>query len=418
MMRPNHLFMMRMRIELLLVASAFSCGLIAQSPEWRAEVPAVEKAGFYVIALSPELLGASRADFGDIRLLDMDGNDVPYVLNEVSTPEDEGLFIPYQLIRDEVLEHGTVLELERPSGQELEELHIWIRPIETEKSIRITGSDDRSEWFMVKDEHLVAQGARGDPPHQVLTVRLPRNDYRFLRLALNDSLTPPMNVLGVGRFTDGAARAWRYAETAPLSFVQTDTARESRLHLALDAPLLAERLAFEVADTGFFRRDARVEAHRRGTMKKGTHAAPLHWAERLVNSVIASDRAACIDMAPTRLDTFDLVVSNGDDRPLRFVTLRVLARQRVLLANLQPDKRYHLATGDPALEAPRYDIAHFADKLPPPVDTLSHSALKATPLNTDGSVGFDPAAWWVWAAIVVLALGMGAVAVSLLRREG
>lgn len=408
---------MRKRSELLLLALCVDGALVAQAPRWSAEMPLVHEAGLHAIALSPEMLGASRSDLGDIRIVDAQGVDVPYVLREVATPGDHGRFIPFQLVRNEVRDRVTVLELERPADQELEALHIWIRPTETEKQVRITGSDDRHEWYMVKDEHLVAQGARGDPPHQVLTVRLPRNDYRFLRLTLNDSVSAPLNVLGVGRFADGETPGWRYVETPSLSFVQADSARESRLSLALGVPLLAERLAFRVSDTGLYRRDARLEARRRATMRKGHHAVPMQWTERLADDVIASDRAAFFDMAPARIDTFDLVVSNGDDRPLRFVDIRILARERVLLARLEPDTRYRLFTGNAELEPPRYDIAHFADELPVPLDTLRHGALTAIPEEAEVSPGFNPSSGWVWGAIIVLMLSMGAVAARLLKQE-
>ncbi len=407
---------MRSRTELWLIGCLFASNLHAQSPRWSASVPEVKEAGVYAITLSPELLGGSRADLGDIRLIDAAGANVPYVQRDVFGPSVTGQFLPFELVRNEVLKHSTVIELERPADEVLDELQIWIRPSDTEKGVRITGSDDRSNWYMVKDEHLVAQGSRGDPPHQVLSVRLPRSDYRYLRLSLNDSLTAPMKVLGVGRFSSGHSAGRQFVEAGPVEFTRTDSAGETRLLVMLPASLLAERIAFRVADTVAFRRDVRIEVQKQGTMRKGRHTVPTSWKQVLARGTIASDRALYIDLPATQLDTFRIVVSNGDDRPLQFTDLHVLAVKRVLLARLEPGVQYRLATGDPALSPPRYDMAHFAEDLPTPLDTLRHAAPVDAFTSAEAGPLFDPAQVWVWVAILALLVLMGWMAARMLRK--
>lgn len=407
---------MMSRIELWLIGCFFASNLHAQAPRWSASIPEVKEAGVYAITLSPELQGGSRTDLGDIRLLDSTGADVPYVLRTVLRAGDKGQFEPFDLVRNEVLQHSTVIELERPADEVLDELHIWIRPSDTEKRVRITGSDDRSNWYMVKDEHLVAQGARGDPPHQVLLVRLPRSDYRYFRLSLNDSLTAPMKVLGVGRFSSGHAAGREFVQVGPLEFIRKDSAGETRLLVMLPASLLAERIAFRVADTVAFRRDVRIESQVHGTMRKGRHTVPTNWKQVVARGAIASDRDLYVDLPATQLDTFRIVVSNGDDRPLQFTELHALAGKRVLLARLEPGVRYRLSTGDPALASPRYDMAHFAEDLPAPLDTLRHAAPVAAFTSAEAGPLFDPAQAWVWVAILALLILMGWMAARMLRK--
>ncbi|MBK6776991.1 MAG: hypothetical protein IPG74_14540 [Flavobacteriales bacterium] len=38
--------------------------------QWKAELPTVEKAGLHRIVLSPEMVGRSREDLGDVQLVD------------------------------------------------------------------------------------------------------------------------------------------------------------------------------------------------------------------------------------------------------------------------------------------------------------------------------------------------------------
>lgn len=409
--------MRRHTVELTLCALVAGSTCLAQVPRWTAQVPDVQEGGLHAITLSPELLGCSRTDFGDIRLLDDKGGDVPYVLREVLIPGASGTFLPYAMLRNEVLSHSTVIELERPSDEMIDVLHLWIKPMNAEKRVRITGSEDRGNWYMVQDEHLVAQGAHGDPPHQVLVIDVPRNDHRYLRLTMNDSLTAPMQVLGVGRFADGRATIPSYLDAGNISFTQHDSAGRSFAKVERAVPVLAERMVYAVSDTTDFRREAWIETWDHGTKRKGRRDLPTRTTVEVTRTVLASDMARIIDPHGTRLDTFRIVIENGDDRPLHFSSLRIMARHRVMLANLTPGAHYHITTGDAALGPPQYDMGHFADKLPVPVDTFAHAALMAIPGPTSGAVAFDPSNWWVWAAIIALMLGMGWAALRMLRKH-
>ena len=111
----------------------------------------------------------------------------------------------------------------------------------------------------------------------------------------------------------------------------------------------------------------------------------------------------------------DLVIENGDDRPLRFDAIHVYQTERVLVAHLQPGMSYHLTTGDPKEHAPNYDLARFEEPLTP-IDTLTHGALTAIPQAVNAGPAFDPSQWWVWALILTLMAGMGWMAVRMLRK--
>lgn len=388
-----------------------------QSAKWKADVPIVQGKGLHAITLSTELLGASLPGFGDLRLLDSMDKEVPYVIEEVIASGGHEHFEPYTLLRNEALRYSTMIELERPAGEDTEELHIWIRPTQVEKRVRITGSDDRKRWYMVKDDHVVAQGAHGDPPHQVLLVDIPRSDYRYLRIALNDSLTPPMKVMGVGRFISGLPDGPRYQAPLPLGFVQTDGGGTSTLRIERSTPVLIERLNLEVSDTGVYRRHGTIKAWRTEVVGRLRKQHAQRVGEQQGSFVLTSDAERSMETARFSADSFDVVIDNGDDRPLRFTSISVAARQRVLLAYLEPDMRYTLVTGDTQLSAPHYDLAHFADELPVPLDTAQHGPLMPIIAVQGPGPAFDPSRWWIWAAIFALMLGMGLMAMRMLRKH-
>lgn len=408
--------MLRKR-DLILIPLLGAGTLLAQQAKWKAVVPAVDEQGLHAIRLSPELLGGARADLGDIRLRDSTGADVPFVLRETMRASGPERFIAYDVVRNAVLKHSTEVEIERPAGEALEELHVWIKPIDAEKRVRITGSDDRQSWYMVKDDHVALQGARGDPPHQVLQLRIPRSDYRYLRLTLNDSLTAPMKVLGVGRFVPEQAPVPVYSASIDLLFTRSDSAKQTVLRFALPYSLLVERLTIEVGDTLPFMRRVELGTWRSSTVSERKHLRRQRWLEQMGSFMIRQGDGASFSLMPARLDTFELRIENGDDRPLQIRTVNAQCQERVLLARLLAGMSYLLTAGDEQLAPPQYDMAHFADELPAPVDTLVHGAMIATAAIAPGRPAFDPAEGWIWAAIITLILGMGWMAVRMLRKH-
>lgn len=404
-------------LNALVLAAVIAGPLSAQVPRWRVEVPAPARKGTHAIVLSPQFLGASRADLGDIRLLDSTGAEVPYVLRAATHSSTTSTFVPYTLLRNEVLDKRTEVEVESPVGRHVDELQIRVGPADVTKRVRVTGSDDRKHWFMVKDDQVLSQGSRGEPPYQVLSVAVPRNAYRYLRITLNDSLTPPMRVLDVGRYTDDVVPAL-YRTAGPLHFTQHDSAGRTFLRVRAPLPLQMDRISFRVADTNGFHRNGEVVAWNTVAYRERRRERVELQGGTVGAFTVASDRASVIALQEgTRLDTFDLVIDNGDDRPLKFVSLEGEVLEHLLVADLSPGMRYTITTGDVQRSAPRYDLVHFETDAPAPADTLTTGDPVATPVQAEDAPGFDPSRWWVWAVIIALMAGMGWMAVRMLRDQ-
>jgi hypothetical protein len=261
----------------------------------------------------------------------------------------------------------------------------------------------------------VIHGTRGDPPHQVLSINLPKSDYRYLRLTLNDSITAPVQVIDVGRYVGGSSLEARFVAASATPFAQQDSGSTSVLHVRLDAPVLVERIALGVRDSVRYRRSGQVRSWRRVAVREGRRRTSRRSQVDQGGFVISSDGAAAFQVPATRLDTFEVLIHNGDDRPLRFDRLRLEARHRILLAQLRPGMTYRLTSGTPDLRPPTYDMANFADDLVPPLDTLAHGMVHRLPAPAATGPAFDPTTAWVWGAILLLMALMGWMAYRLLR---
>ncbi|MFZ1689390.1 MAG: hypothetical protein WAU70_18350, partial [Flavobacteriales bacterium] len=115
-----------------LLVPVFALGLSpSHAQQWQAELPAVEKAGVYRIALSPEMVGRSQEDLRDLRLVDSGGTEVPFVLGVVQVGASTMVSHEFTITRNAVVGKETIVELSRPSTNSVvDDIHLRIRNAE------------------------------------------------------------------------------------------------------------------------------------------------------------------------------------------------------------------------------------------------------------------------------------------------
>jgi hypothetical protein len=372
----------------------------AQHPDWRTTIGPVERPGHYLILLSPEVVARSRPSMQDIRVLAPDSTLVPYLLRTEPERVSEARAVPFSVLRNERVGKRTVVEFEVPTGTLMDGFELGIRNAQVNKSARITGSDDRSHWYMVKDACVALSGigeARG-----LRWMELPLSDHRYYRIELNDSLTAPVQVLGAGH-TVMARSEGRYVKAGTVRWDRHEKKGRTVFRIYGDHPLLIDRIHYTTSDTMPFLRQAEVATvHRTWRTERRDRKVMRTERETFSTCSLASYQRAVIDGPHVAVDTLYLEVRNGDDRPLAIASLEALHLQRSLIAPLSPGLTYTLATGDPQANAPQFDIAHFRDSLPTPIDTLTIAALTAIPAAVSAEKPFDLSKVWLWVAILLV----------------
>jgi hypothetical protein len=388
-----------MRLRTSLIAALFTGTLLhAQQPAWRAPVGPVQRNGLHAIRLTPEVVGRSQPSLADVRIVAPDSLPVPFVARTAPAQLSEMRALPFTMLRNERIGHRTVVEFEVPPGTLVDGFTLGIRNAEVGKKARITGSDDRRHWFMVKDEHLSLSGA--GHPRTLRWLDLPLSDHRYYRIELNDSLTAPVQVLSVGH-TVQARSEGRCGTIASARWDRIEEKGRTVVRITGDHPLVIDRIHLNVADTTPWRRAYQLHTARQEERRERRRTVLHRWTEDLGGGSIASYERSLISAPGTAVDTLFLAIANGDDRPLRITGVEVLQRERVLLANLRTGVPYTLTTGDPAASPPHFDLSHFQDSLPAPQDTLVPGALTAIPPIV-AARPFDVSRTWVWVAIVVV----------------
>lgn len=121
---------------------------IAQ-PTYKAALPTVSADAFYAVNLPYQVLGEARPDLADIRIIDGDGKEVAWLLQEDSESICNKEFIPLPMEIFSMSNRTDVLITN--VGKPLSSFVLKIKNTDVNKETTLLGSNNGAQWFAVKD---------------------------------------------------------------------------------------------------------------------------------------------------------------------------------------------------------------------------------------------------------------------------
>ena len=304
---------------------------------------------------------------GDLRLVDVAGRDVPYLLVHAGTADpgwQQGAILPI----DTVVNKSSGFELDLGILSRVDALHLDGIPPPFLKRLILEGSGDRTRWTVLADEATLF-----DLPQEglkQLSLSFLPGSYRYLRVTWNDTNSGrvPLPRQARARLAGTASAApppARLADTAsalpPPSRVEVEVQRRpsepgrSRYRVRLPAGHLpAVALLLEAGGGHIFRSAAVYES-----ALQGTAAAPLEIGRATLSRVVREAAIAedlRIPISRPRDTQLELAIEDGSNPPLD------LQRAWVELAELPwiyfeaPGGEVRARYGAPGAKAPRYDL--------------------------------------------------------------
>jgi len=353
----------------------------------------------------------ARGDLGDVRLRAGDDQPVPFALRT------RGATDGVQELRARILQSGRLREqtrfwIEIPDAvREYDRVRLELRTRNFVAAARVEGADDESsrDWIRLGEHSLFDFSGERLGSNTVL--QLPPTRFRYLRVTLPGEVRPDDIVAAhvpVSRRQDAhwldlavvpAPReegtrtvfAWRAAEHVPLDGVHIEVAADQRNFIRRVEIMTGGR----VVATGTIRRVHRVHAGR-----------PVDVEE------------LDLPVPAARGDSFEAVIHNADDPPLRIarVTPRVLERR--LYFDAGDRSELELYFGDDDARAPEYEYARLFieanDARPARLGPVAENH-RFTP-RPDLRPWSERHPAVVWTALALAVLVMGVLAVRALRQ--
>ena len=408
-----------------LVAAWTAAALLASSGPSRAEIarqidhPAP---GPSVVVLDRDLYENARADLGDLRIVDDEGRETPYLLASVAerpAPSTRPAMRDASFVRG----RKTMVTLDFGAPTLKSYLTLALSGDNFRRRVTVEGRGRRDpEWVTIVDRaYVFAVPAPAAARYE--TIALPENNHQLLRVTVFHGPDDPDRIQIADAWAGTEER--RRPREAPIAVRITQAedaqARETILTLDLGARHQPFRgIVLDIATPRFWR-GVGVEA--RVDPPVGQAGPPLAWTFLCEGAIYRAEADG--EVAESRrveVAGRDRVVRvrirNRDDAPLRITGATVMAPVERIAFEAVPGRRYRLTYGDPGRPAPAYDLARtvgdptlFAARaregaLGPPVQTPPEAVV---PPWTDR----NPAL--LWASLVAVVLTLGALTRQALR---
>lgn len=310
---------------------------------------------FYSISIQPALSAHLDASLKDLRIINNHGTAVPYIINSTLPALKGHNFQALPITENSVKDSGrSHLVLENTSKQDIDGIALVIRNATVSRMAKISGSDDGKSWFTIIENFNFTGGQFSDSTSFILNLQIPKSNYRFFRIIIDNLKNDPLNIIEAGTYSAAAYSNWlmtssttnllSFVNPEPQFFQKDSSDGYSYIRVVQQAPYHINTISIEVKSPRFYRRNMQVIV--------GNYSYDF--------LLIASEQYSLPRFAAKE---FIIRVFNGDNPPLLISGITTYQEKKQVIAYLEAGQQYSLLMGNASVEAPVYDLEHFRDSI-------------------------------------------------------
>ncbi|HEY4147526.1 MAG TPA: hypothetical protein VGM41_01290 [Chitinophagaceae bacterium] len=330
--------------------------LFLQSPaqtgfRFRAELDSIPQPGFYTISLGPSLTARLQPGLQDIRIVDMEGRQVPYIIkNEVpvsTTIDLDKLRIVSNKKEADGLTHVVI---ENTTTHALNQLLLVIKNTEAHRTVTLSGSDNDSNWYVIKENIPLNAAFTEEGDKYTLSLDFPESRYRYFKVSINGKDLLPVNIVAAGTYEQSNTSGKYMRLPAPQLLDKEGKDKCSYVFLRFGDDYFIDRLVLQVTGPKFYKRKMIIDTGSIGS------------AQQVGEYILQSDTPVVIEPG-VKTNHLLLKIQNEDNPPLQVVAANAYQLNKYLYTYLDKGKQYSLVFGDSAATAPVYDLQYFKDSI-------------------------------------------------------
>src|SRR4029078_11611021 len=115
------------------------------------------------------------------------------------------------------------------AGDKINNISLQIGNAEVQKTMSLSGSNDREQWFVVKESALLSSINNTNDVSEIRLINFPMSKYAYYKIEISDKHSPPLNILNAGTYRSAATKG-SYSMLKS-SWSVRDTLKKSWLHL-------------------------------------------------------------------------------------------------------------------------------------------------------------------------------------------
>ena len=390
-----------MKKTLILIAAQFIFfATFAQT--FKSKIESVKSDGFYKIQLSPEIIAKSKNQLADLRLISSDGKEIPFILNSDPASFYEQDFVAFPIEENSNKGNVQTIVIKNPNDQTINNLVLEMKNAFGEKKIRISGSDDKKNWFMLHQGFPFTVSGDAENTKVYQAIDFPKADYKWFSISLIDTMPLSLNILRVGNYKQKVIFG-NYTLVPVKKFIQKDSSdKKSYVQIILTEANVLDKLKVFVSNPEQYLRDVNLKSYQSIMSDSKVYAVDermLTLNSDLENSFIISNTEAI------KINNMVLSIENNDNQPLKIDSIQLQQLTTYLSAKLEKGKLYYLQFGDSTLEAPVYDLKYFENKIPRDIQVIKNLAVEvnAVELSIKGNKTLNTKIF-IWIGLILAGL--------------
>jgi len=390
--------------SLLVLCLLLCCSLHAQFKNTASLAP-VPKAGFYAIAVTPELSSYIKTDFSDLRIKDDKGLPAPYIISRSAIKVYDTTYTQLKITQSRLDDSGrTIITIENVAKASLNSLALLIRNNAVSRHLSVTGSDDNQHWFSISENGLLEGNVTGDKDRYMQAVDIPTSSYHYFRLLINNGQNTPLNIISAGVYKlTGPGNKLNLVYNPASTFTQVDSSDGySYIYVSDEYAFHKMRVNVESGGQKFYLQSANVIDD-----NKIIAGFPL-VAGLSVTTVSPSFKSK----------NWTIKISNFDNPPTKVTSIKTAQEEIKIVAWFEAGKAYHLEMNDSFAVAPVYSLQNFKDSIPASVDEIKvGEILPVTIKAAVTSKSFFTKAW-LWPVMIAVLLVLVVFTLRLTKEMG
>ncbi|OHB63595.1 MAG: hypothetical protein A2168_05335 [Planctomycetes bacterium RBG_13_50_24] len=360
--------------------------------------------------LTPDIYNLARGDLGDIRLVETNGEQIPYVLAKPKDITERQEYRPGVINRSTGAEKAAMVTLDFGKQVIKNSIGVETGGNNFRRAVKVEGSNDNTEFFTLV-EHAYVFAVSFDRRFE--QIDLPPNDYRYLRVTVlpmaTEEQVPVVNE--VRAFKVGESLAERQTLEMALIEHSEDEKSNSSIYIydLAYCRLPVSEIELDIADDSFYRyvtiagRDAeklKVKIDSEDNRQR-FREVDVGW-ERIINGTIyrytsadGQEHENLILRIPSDTRVYRYIritISNYDDKPVIVNSASANMIAHKIIFEKKDNAAPILYVGSESAMAPQYDLKR---KLNNPFQVKAAmaklSGIASNPLFEQA--GQKPAAW-------------------------
>jgi hypothetical protein len=345
--------------------------------QYTAEVTVEGTAGEYcALVLTPEIYNVARTDLADIRLIDRNGNQIPYIL---ARDEDRTETVKYNpaILNRSTDANGNALATLDFGGQTVKNsIEVETAGDNFRRTVKVEGSNDNVQFFIIVDRAYIF-AVSDKSRHRFSGIDLPSNDYRYIRITVSpmtaEETKPAINEVRAFKIEKKPAQKQLVEMTQTEHFEDVNYHTSNYVYDLKFRRLPVVEIELNIDDASFYRcvtiqgRDAATQK-----VKIDSEDNRQRFSEIEVpwNTITTDAIYRYTDAAGKKYERLALpirwreaykyirvVVSNYDDQPItiRWASAKMVPNKIIFPA--LSDKSAKLYVGNESASHPQYDLA-------------------------------------------------------------